>query len=169
MGAAGVSCVAKHFPGNTGADPHTSRPLLGGDAEALGYLVEPFAALIRAASPSGIMVSHAVAPAWDGERNASLSAEVMGTRLRGALGFQGIVLGDDFSMGALAGSGFRPEEAAAEALIAGADMVMAWPANLRSIHGSILAALESGRHGRDRLEEAAARIIAEKLRYGIIK
>jgi beta-N-acetylhexosaminidase len=169
MGAAGISCVAKHFPGNTGADPHKGRPLLGGDSEVLEYMVEPFAALIRAAPPSGIMVSHAVVPAWDGERNASLSAEVMGRRLRGELRFGGIVLCDDFSMGALTGSSFKPEEAAAEALIAGADMVMAWPMNLRSIHGSILKALEAGRLSRERLEEAAARIIAEKLRYGIIK
>jgi beta-N-acetylhexosaminidase len=169
MGAAGVSCVAKHFPGNTGADPHKGRPLLGGDAETLGRMIEPFAALIRTAAPSGIMVSHAVVPAWDGERNASLSAEVMERRLRGELGFTGIVLGDDFSMGALAGSGFTPDEAAAEALIAGADMVMAWPMNIRSVHGSILKALETGRLSRERLEEAAARIIAEKLRYGIIK
>jgi beta-N-acetylhexosaminidase len=132
-------------------------------------MVEPFAELIRAGPPSGIMVSHAVVPAWDGERNASLSAEVMGGRLRGELGFKGIVLGDDFSMGALAGSGFRPEEAAVEALIAGADMVMAWPLNLRSIHGSILQALEAGRLSRNRLEEAAARIIAEKLRYGLVE
>jgi beta-N-acetylhexosaminidase len=169
MAAAGIPCVAKHFPGNTGADPHKQRPLLSGGSEDLARMVQPFAGLIRAAPPAGIMVSHAVIPAWDGERNASLSAEVIGKRLRKELGFNGIVLGDDFSMGALEGSGLKPEEAAVEALIAGVDMIMAWPMNLRTIYASIFKALKDGRLSRKRLEEAAVRIIAEKLRCGLIK
>jgi beta-N-acetylhexosaminidase len=131
-------------------------------------MVRPFTALIREGL-SGIMVSHAVVSAWDEKRNASLSAQVIGKRLRGDLGFSGIVLGDDFSMEALAGSGFEGEAAEAEALIAGADMVMAWPKNLRAVHSAILSALASGRLSRERLEEAAARIIAEKLRFGLSK
>jgi beta-N-acetylhexosaminidase len=69
-------------------------------------------------------------------------------------------------MGAV--SGLSPEEAAVAALNAGVDMVMAWPANLASTHNAILAALGDGRLSRDRLVEAAGRILYEKLRRGII-
>jgi beta-N-acetylhexosaminidase len=47
-------------------------------------------------------------------------------------------------------------------------MVMAWPMNLLKLRGAILRALEEGRLSRGRLEEAAARIIAEKIRLGLM-
>jgi beta-N-acetylhexosaminidase len=89
--------------------------------------------------------------------------------LRQNLGFSGIVLGDDFSMGAVSAAGLREEDAAIEALNAGVDMVMAWPRSLGRLHRAILGALENGSLNRDRLREAAARILYEKLRWGLIK
>jgi beta-N-acetylhexosaminidase len=169
MRAAGVACAAKHFPGNTGADPHTGRTVLGADRESLDRMAAPFAGLIRREAPSFMMVSHALIPARDGERNASLSPRVMGDWLRGELGFRGVILADDFSMAAVAGRGIGPGDAAVEALAAGADMVMVWPADLAGVHRSILAALEAGRLGRERLRDAAARIVAEKIRFGLME
>jgi beta-N-acetylhexosaminidase len=165
MDAVGISCVVKHFPGNTGADPHEKEAVISADREDLDRMAAPMAALIRSGIPA-IMVSHALVPAWDPERIASLSPRVIGTWLRGELGFDGILLADDFSMGAV--SGLSPEEAVVAALNAGVDMVMTWPANLTSIHNAILAALREGRLGRERLVEAAGRILYEKLRRGVI-
>jgi beta-N-acetylhexosaminidase len=71
-------------------------------------------------------------------------------------------------MAAVASLGLSPERAAVEALAAGADMVMTWPRNIASVHGAILSALEEGRLPRQRLREAAGRIIAEKIRYGLV-
>jgi hypothetical protein len=42
-------------------------------------------------------------------------------------------------------------------------MVMAWPANLRSIHGSLVRAIRSGGINRERALDAASRIIAQKI------
>ncbi|MDR2136510.1 MAG: glycoside hydrolase family 3 protein [Treponema sp.] len=167
MERAGLGCVAKHFPGNSGADPHRGVSVLSGSREALALAAQPFAALISGGAPhvTGIMVSHALVPAWDAERIGSLSPALIGRWLRGDLGFGGIVLADDFSMAA---SRANPEEAAVMSLAAGADMVMAWPSGLRKLRGAILAALEQGTLSRRRLEEAAARIIAEKIRLGIV-
>jgi beta-N-acetylhexosaminidase len=167
MDRAGIAAVVKHFPGNAAADPHGGKVLLKSDGDSLDAMVRPFASLIQEPGPSAIMVSHVIIPAWDGERNASLSPAVIQTRLREELGFTGIVLADDFSMGAVAASGLRPADAAVEALIAGVDMVMTWPMNIREIRGAILAAVQNGRLSRERLRDAAARIIAEKIRYGI--
>jgi beta-N-acetylhexosaminidase len=164
MKAAGISCVVKHFPGNAG-DPHLETPLMRGGAESLRKAAAPFAALISGSGggPAAVMVSHIVVPAWDAGKNASLSEVVMKEKLRGEFGFGGIILADDFSMGAISG-GYDTAEKSREALAAGADMVMAWPRNLVSVHGAILAALEDGRLPRARLEDAASRIVREKLR-----
>jgi beta-N-acetylhexosaminidase len=170
MERAGVGCVVKHFPGNSGADPHRNTAVLSGSREELALAVQPFAALIRDASSlpvAGIMVSHALVPAWDPERIGSFSPVLINNWLRGDLGFRGIVLADDFTMAAAA-SRISPEEGAVLSLAAGADMVMAWPSGLRKLHRAILAALAQGTLSRPRLEEAAARIIAEKIRLGLL-
>jgi beta-N-acetylhexosaminidase len=72
-------------------------------------------------------------------------------------------------MGAIRAAGLSEEDAVIEALNAGIDMVMTWPLSLGRLHRAILRALEDGRITRGRLEEAAARIIYEKIRCGLIK
>jgi beta-N-acetylhexosaminidase len=168
MEAAGISCVVKHFPGNTGIDPHEKAVILYADREELDRMTAPMAALIRSGIPA-IMVSHTLVPARDPGCIASLSPLVIGEWLRGELGFTGIVLADDFSMGAAGAFAPTPEDAAVNALNAGVDMVMTWPGNLIAVHAAILRALRDGRLGRQRLEEAAERILYEKMRRGIIK
>ncbi|MDR0690374.1 MAG: glycoside hydrolase family 3 protein [Spirochaetaceae bacterium] len=167
MEEGGIPCVVKHFPGNTATDPHRGVPVLTQDRGALDLMVRPFTGLIREIPLSGIMVSHVLVLSRDPERNASLSPAVIRDWLRGELGFSGMVLTDDFSMEAAAAPGRGEGDAAVEALIAGADMVMAWPATLRRTHRAVLRALEDGRLPRERLREAAERILFEKLRFGI--
>jgi beta-N-acetylhexosaminidase len=171
MERAGIACVLKHFPGNTGEDPHTNKSVITADKAALNETAIPMIRLLKrteaplSENTTMVMVSHAVVSAWDSKRSASLSDAVIGGWLRGELGFNGVVLADDFTMGAVA---LEPGEAAVEALIAGVDMVMAWPPNINAIHKAILAALTEGRLSRQRLEEAASRIIYEKIRLGLL-
>jgi len=47
------------------------------------------------------------------------------------------------------------------------DMIIVWPKDAITVHASILNALKEKRVSRERLEEAASRIITEKLRYEI--
>jgi len=175
MEQAGVLCVVKHFPGSAGADPHRYPSVLKGDKAALAALTAPAAALIRGnqARPPlrALMVSHSAVPAWDSDHIASLSAAVMSAWLRDELGFDGLIICDDFSMaaaGATAAGGLKPETAAVLSLAAGADMVLVWPPDLRRTHRAIVAALGDGRLPRERLREAAERIIGEKIRMGLV-
>jgi beta-N-acetylhexosaminidase len=169
MGRAGIATALKHFPGSPGLDPHKFPAVLDDDRESLALRARPFAGLIAAGLAPAVMISHSRIPAWDPENNASLSSAVMETWLRGELGFTGLIIADDFSMAAAAASGLGPEEAAVKSLASGADMVMAWPGNIRRVHRAILAALEHGELSRERLRESAERILAEKIRRGLIR
>jgi beta-N-acetylhexosaminidase len=168
MEGAGVFCVVKHFPGNATGDPHQGAVVLTGSREYLDLLAAPMEGLMRSGTLRALMVSHALVPAWDAERTASLSPAIMGGWLRGELGFGGLLVADDFSMGAAAASGFEPVQAAVEALIAGADLVMTWPKDLAALHSAILEALRQGRLSRERLVEAASRIILLKMQAGLM-
>jgi beta-N-acetylhexosaminidase len=169
MEFAGVICAVKHFPGSAGADPHYFPGKLNGGKEDMVELVSPFAALIRHNQARVIMISHSAVPAWDTEHIASLSPAIMGEWLRHELGFTGLIISDDFSMGAATTAGrTKPEDAAVQSLIAGADIVLVWPPDLRRTHRAIQTALADGRLSRQRLEESAGRIILEKMRLKLI-
>jgi beta-N-acetylhexosaminidase len=150
MGRAGLLCSVKHFPGSAGPDPHRFPSILTGDRAALDELAAPFISLVRGGQVQALVAAHTLVPAVDREHVASLSAPVLDGWLRFELGFTGLIISDDFSMAA------------------GADMVLVWPPDVRRTHRTILAALDEGRLSRDRLREAAARIIFEKIRMGLI-
>jgi beta-N-acetylhexosaminidase len=167
MDAAGVASVVKHFPGNTAVDPHSGVSSIRAGRSVLDEMAKPFAGIIRGLAPGAIMISHVMVPALDPRRNASLSSIVIQDWLRGELGFEGIVVADDFSMGAIGAS--SPQAAGIEALNAGVDMIMVWPKDLSATHAAILEALRNGRLPRERLLEAAGRVIAGKLRYALME
>ena len=102
MERAGILSAVKHFPGNTGEDPHDRKSTLAADRAELNRMISPMIRLFKSPHPPMVMVSHVLASAWDGERSASLSSAVIGSWLRGELGFGGVVLADDFAMGAVA-------------------------------------------------------------------
>jgi len=164
MRRAGVLCVVKHFPGSAGPDPHYSPSVINGDRTELDRLVFPFAQVFNHGARA-VMIAHSSVPAMDSEI-ASLSPVVMGNWLRGDIGFDGLIISDDFIMAA-AGNG-SPEEAAIRSIAAGSDMVLVWPANLKHTHTTFISAIEEGRLSRERLRAAAARIIYEKLKMGFI-
>jgi beta-N-acetylhexosaminidase len=168
MEAAGIACVIKHFPGNTGADPHKEKPLLKADRETLNRMIRPFVTLMAASRHQpALMVSHVVVEAWDRERNASLSPVVLREWLRWDLGFRGLLIADDLAMNAVSGS-MGIEAAAVLAIQGGVDMIIVWPPDLRGVHRAIMTALEKGRLSRERLQEAVAQVLFEKLWYGLI-
>ena len=155
--AEGVLCCAKHFPGHgdTASDSHLELPLLPHSRERLEAVeLAPFRAAI-AAGVASVMTAHLLLPELDRERPATLSAAVLTGLLREELGFAGLVVTDALVMEAITahhGAG----EAAVLALEAGADLVL-MPADADAAMEAILAAVEQGRLGRERLEASAER------------
>jgi beta-N-acetylhexosaminidase len=124
MQAAGIVPVVKHFPGlggasgNTDYGPATTRPLA--ELQTSGLI--PFQAAIAAGAPA-VMVANAAVPGLT-TLPASLSAAVINGLLRHDLGFNGLVLTDSLSAGAISQSGYQLPQAAVAAVAAGADMIL---------------------------------------------
>jgi len=165
MEQAGILCVVKHFPGSAGNDPHYSSSVIDEDKDALNKLVYPFMILVEKGQARAVMAAHTAVPAVD-NKIASLSRVVMQDWLRDEIGFKGIIIADDFSMAA---AGVKnTEEAAVLSVAAGADMVLVWPKDLRRTHGAFVSAVRDGRLSRERMREAAGRIIYEKILSGLL-
>jgi beta-N-acetylhexosaminidase len=120
----GVLPVVKHFPGlggttgNTDDRPAPTKPiatLRAGD-------LTPFRDAIAAGAPA-VMIANATVPGMT-THPAGLSSAVIGTLLRGELGFTGLVVTDSLSAGAVTAVTKNLGEAAADAVESGADLVL---------------------------------------------
>src|SRR5271170_3917158 len=117
----GVLPVLKHLPGHgrATADSHQKLPVVTTDRATLE--ATDFAAFRPlAALPLG-MTAHVVFSAIDAVAPATLSAAIVGGVIRDSIGFRGLLMSDDISMGALSGS---LSERSAAAIAAGCDMVL---------------------------------------------
>ena len=157
---AGVAGVAKHFPGHgeTTVDSHTSLPKVGASLAALRKrALPPFVAAIGAGVPA-IMVGHLLVPALDANRPASLSRAVIQGLLRDDLGFDGLVMADDFGMGALASWGDLPRRTEL-AIVAGVDMAIVLDERaVADVVAGLLDAVAEGRLPEARVDEAFLRV-----------
>ena len=156
QGAGALACV-KHFPGHgrTAVDSHNELPVVDTDAETLVETdLLPFDVAIGA-RVAAVMTAHVAFPALDPSGvPATMSRAIMG-RLRGPMGFDGLVVTDALIMdGAVQGR--RESDAAVEAVTAGVDLLL-YPNDPRRVCEALDQALASGVLPRTRLEEALGR------------
>lgn len=117
--AGGVLPVIKHLPGygRAAVDPHESLPVVRADLKTLAEDFGPFHA--HADALMG-MTAHLTLEAVDRERPVTFSRAAI-RLIRDVIGFRGLLMTDDISMGALSGSvGDRTEAS----LAAGCDVVL---------------------------------------------
>ena len=117
----GVLPVLKHIPGHgrANADSHLKLPVVHADRATLE--ATDFAAFRPLKRLPLAMTAHVVFTAIDPVRPATTSATMIGEVIRGLIGFDGLLMGDDISMGALSGS---IAERARASLAAGCDLVL---------------------------------------------
>ena len=121
----GIMAVAKHFPGLGRAplDPHLELPRIEADMKEMETVhLPPFRSAIKK-KVSAIMTSHAVYPALDPERPATLSAAVLNDLLREKMAFDGLIISDDLEMGAIS-KAWGVTEGAGASFEAGADILL---------------------------------------------
>jgi beta-N-acetylhexosaminidase len=117
----GVLPVLKHIPGHgrAMADSHFGLPTVDTPRDELERT--DFAAFIPLADLPMAMTAHVVFSALDPAQPATTSATIVERVIRGLIGFQGLLMSDDVSMNALAGS---IAERTRAIVAAGCDMVL---------------------------------------------
>jgi beta-N-acetylhexosaminidase len=117
----GVLPVMKHMPGHgrATADSHDRLPVVDTDRTML--LATDFAAFRKLASLPLAMTAHVVYTAIDPIAPATTSFTLVRDVIRGLIGFGGLLMTDDISMGALSGS---IGERSRAAIAAGCDVVL---------------------------------------------
>ena len=163
----GLASAAKHFPGHghLTVDSHEELPVSEESLEDLsGDSFEPF----RAATEAGVpltLVGHIGLPGAE-DVPATLNPDVY-EALREDVGFEGVAVTDALNMGAVTEA---PGQETVKAIAAGADLALMPPDSGDAVE-ALGQALESGDLSRERLEEAATRVVAMQLwqaRVGVV-
>ena len=125
----GILPVLKHMPGHGRArcDSHIQRPVVDVSLETLKRTdFQPFYRLSH--MPLG-MVAHIVYTALDPNRPGSISPLVIDS-IRQEIGFDGLLMSDDITMGALSGT---PQQRVRDTLLAGCDIALHCDANFEAM------------------------------------
>lgn len=159
-----ASCV-KHFPGHgdTATDTHT------GYAETLKTWDEisacemiPFRAGIEAGTDF-VMTAHIAAPNVTGsDEPATMSHILLTEKLRGELGFQGLIITDALAMGAIREK-YSSSQACIQCILAGADILL-MPYDYFEAFDGVVQAVENGVIPESRIDESVYRVLSFK--YG---
>ena len=160
--AGGVLPVIKHIPGHgrANADSHLELPIVTAPRAALE--ARDFLPFRMLADMPLAMTAHVVYQAIDPDAPATTSRKIMRGIVRGHIGYDGLVMTDDLSMKALAGT-FRDKTE--RAFKAGADMALHCNGDLTEARGVAEGAPELKGRALARAKAALARIkhVAEPL------
>ncbi|SEK34871.1 beta-N-acetylhexosaminidase [Paenibacillus sp. cl141a] len=121
----GVVPVVKHFPGHgdTSVDSHLGLPVVEHDLKRLHEMeLVPFQQAINEGADV-VMVAHLLMKSIDPDTPSSYSKPVINDLLREEMGFKGVVITDDMTMGAISGS-TDVGEASVKSVVAGSNMVL---------------------------------------------
>jgi len=153
--------VLKHIPGHgrANADSHLKLPVV--DADRATLEASDFAAFRPLNKLPLGMTAHVVFTAIDPVQPATTSATIISQVIRGFIGFDGLLMGDDVSMGALAGT---IAERARASLTAGCDLVLHCNGKLDEMRAVAAEAPELSGAGKRR---AAAALAVRKSPSGI--
>lgn len=165
----GVMCTLKHFPGlgRVAIDTHRRQATLNATrADLLVHDWAPYRALME---KPGIttMLGHVKLSAVDDKTPASFSTAVIDGLIRQEWHHGGLLVTDDFSMGAVTRADEGMAGAAVKSLNAGADLVLvSWgERDLASILSGLLDADVKGKLDHSKLEASVARITQARVDF----
>ncbi len=155
--AGAVLAVIKHLPGQGRArsDSHAELPVV--DAPWPELAATDFAPFRALSDLLWGMTAHVLYSAIDADRPATVSPVVIDRAIRGAIGFDGLLLSDDLSMQALAGS---IGERAAAALAAGCDVALHCNGDGAEMHAVAAAVDRLSDRTAERFARGAERLVA---------
>ena len=177
----GVAGTLKHWPGlgASSGNPDFTLPTVTHSQDQLNAIDFASFRMLLPHQPDMIMVTHVIVQAYDEQAPASLSPVLVQQVLRGQLGYQGVVVTDAMDAQGLiqymqqqgyADPAQGVAEACVRAFLAGDDLIEApiEQDRLAAIVAAMTQAVASGRISQARLHEALHRIIALKVRLGLL-
>lgn len=167
---AGVLATAKHFPGHgdTGLDSHSRLPVISIDERTFREReLVPFRYLVSA-KVAAVMSGHLNFPGITGDDEpATFSKRILMGILRDELSFDGLIITDDIMMNGATEYAGSVSRAVQLALEAGNDIIESstTPAFTDAIWTKNLDRMAKNEAFRDRVKDAARRVIRAKLDY----
>lgn len=163
-----IISVVKHFPGHgdTSVDSHINLPVVNYDINRLkSFEFVPFKTAIQNGADA-VMVGHILLPKIDSKYPSSMSYEIVTNILRKYLGFNGLVVSDDMTMGAIT-ENYSIEEASIKAINAGVDLLLVCQKyeNTENVLKALKEAALNGTISKERLDNALYNIISIKEKY----
>jgi len=169
MQSENVMACAKHFPGHgdVSVDSHLDLPIINKSRAQLDSLeLYPFKQMIKAGVGS-VMMAHLYIPAIDTTANlaTSLSPKAVNGILRKEIRFKGIAVTDGLEMKGI--SKFFPDgEAAAQALIAGNDM-LCLPSDIQGTIDKVKLAIKDHRLSWKQINKSVRKVLLAKYNLGL--
>lgn len=163
-----IISVVKHFPGHgdTSVDSHINLPVVNYDINRLNsFEFVPFKTAIQNEADA-VMVGHILLPKIDSKYPSSMSYEIVTNILRKDLGFNGLVVSDDMTMGAIT-ENYSIEEASIKSINAGVDLLLVCQKyeNTENVIKTLKEAVLKGTISKERLDNALYNIISIKKKY----
>lgn len=163
-----VISTVKHFPGHgdTSVDSHIGLPMVNHDIDRLNnFELVPFAKAIKEGT-DGVMIAHILLPAIDEVYPATLSKKVISDILRAEMKFDGIVITDDMTMGAII-ENYDIGDAAVKSVLAGTDIVLVCHGyeNQMKVIESLKSAVSNGIITEEALNDHVYRVLKLKQKY----
>jgi len=164
----GVVPVIKHFPGHgdTSVDSHIGLPVVEHDLDRLRKLeLVPFQDAIKQQAEV-VMIAHLLMPKVDPDVPASISKKIITDLLRDELGFNGIVMTDDMTMGAIA-ENYDLQKASVQTVLAGTNIVLIGhdAKKGQSVIQALTDAVNHGKISEDVLNNRVYTILKVKEKY----
>jgi len=158
----------KHFPGHgdTNEDSHETLPIIEKTQEELAEIeLIPFEETIEAGADM-VMIAHVLLPKLDTSHPATLSKEVVTDLLREEMEYDGVVVTDDMTMGAIVND-YGLDEASVTAVKAGVDIILMahGDENVQKTFAALKDAIENGDITEERINKSVERILLLKNKY----
>ena len=162
--------VIKHFPGHgdTSTDSHVGLPRVNNDLKRLrSFELRPFRDAIENGAEA-VMVAHILLPKIDPKNPASFSRTIISDILRTEMNYDGVVITDDFTMGAIV-KNYNIGQAAVKSVLAGSDIVLVCHdfEKEKTVISALRNAAQSGQLPMDRIDKSVTRILQLKQEHGI--
>lgn len=164
----GIISSVKHFPGHgdTSVDSHLDLPKIDKSLDELENLeLVPFKEAINKDADM-IMVAHILFPQLDDKYPASMSDEIINKLLREKLNFNGVIVSDDITMGAIT-ENYSIGKGSIEFLKSGGDIILVCHGNDNPsiVLDSIKMGIEENDISMDDIDKKVYRILSLKDKY----